>query len=128
MKKSFLLILGFSLFLISGGHGTAQVSQIDSVTDSENTNDRGTEKQFLLPPPPRDFNENDNDEFNRPPPPPRDFNENNSSEYDRAPAEHPREFIQDRRENMNEHSNRHHGKRHDRPSRGHGHKNREKDV
>lgn len=140
MKKSFLFTLSFSFFLISGGYGMAQESQTDSAAGSENT-DTWTSEKRLPPPPPKDFNENDDEEFRQPSPPPRDFNENGDEEFRQPPPPPPadnngerfsqtaddqsRNFTEDRRDDTNEFSGRHHGRGHDRPPRRHRHENRQ---
>lgn len=144
MKKSLLFTLSFSFFLISGGYGMAQTGRTDSAAGSENTDTRTTEERLPPPPPPGDFNKNGGDEFDRPPPPPENFNDSdggefrqppptkqtggNSEEYDRTSDDQSRKVNKDRRDGTNGYSGRHHGRRHNRPSRRHGHENRQNDI
>lgn len=123
MKKSFLFTLSFSFFLISGGYGMAQESQTDSAAGSENT-DTWTSEKRLPPPPPRDFNENDDEEFRQPPPPPPPA-DNNGERYSQTADDQSLNFTEDRRDDTNEFSGRHHGRGHDRPPRRHRHENRQ---
>lgn len=123
MKKSFLFTLSFSFFLISGGYGMAQESQTDSAAGSENT-DTWTSEKRLPPPPPKDFNENDDEEFRQPPPPPPPA-DNNGERYSQTADDQSRNFTEDRRDDTNEFSGRHHGRGHDRPPRRHRHENRQ---
>lgn len=122
MKKSFLFTLSFSFFLISGGYGMAQESQTDSAAGSENT-DTWTSEKRLPPPPPGDFNENDDEEFRQPPPPPPA--DNNGERFSQTADDQSRNFTEDRRDDTNEFSGRHHGRGHDRPPRRHRHENRQ---
>lgn len=122
MKKSFLFTLSFSFFLISGGYGMAQESQTDSAAGSENT-DTWTSEKRLPPPPPRDFNENGDEEFRQPPPPPPA--DNNGERFSQTADDQSRNFTEDRRDDTNEFSGRHHGRGHDRPPRRHRHENRQ---
>ncbi len=122
MKKSFLFTLSFSFFLISGGYGMAQESQTDSAAGSENT-DTWTSEKRLPPPPPKDFNENDDEEFRQPPPPPPA--DNNGERFSQTADDQSRNFTEDRRDDTNEFSGRHHGRGHDRPPRRHRHENRQ---
>lgn len=143
MKKSFLFTLSFSLFLISGGYGMAQISQTNFAADSENTDARTQAQRLPPPPPPGDFNENNNDEF--PPPPPGGFDENGSEEFRQPPPpqqpagnnnkeqgqtsdDQSRKFTKDRRDDMDGFSGRHHGRRHNRPSHIREHENRQDNV
>lgn len=122
MKKSFLFTLSFSFFLISGGYGMAQESQTDSAAGSENT-DTWTSEKRLSPPPPKDFNENGDEEFRQPPPPPPA--DNNGERFSQTADDQSRNFTEDRRDDTNEFSGRHHGRGHDRPPRRHRHENRQ---
>ena len=126
MKKSLLFTLSFSFFLISGGYGMAQTGRTDSAAGSENTDTRTTEERLPPPPPPGDFNKNGGDEFDRPPPTKQTGG--NSEEYDRTSDDQSRKVNKDRRDGTNGYSGRHHGRRHNRPSRRHGHENRQNDI
>lgn len=126
MKKSLLFTLSFSFFLISGGYGMAQTGRTDSAAGSENTDTRTTEERLPPPPPPENFNDSDGGEFRQPPPTKQTGG--NSEEYDRTSDDQSRKVNKDRRDGTNGYSGRHHGRRHNRPSRRHGHENRQNDI
>lgn len=126
MKKSLLFTLSFSFFLISSGYGMAQTDRTDSAAGSENTDTRTTEERLPPPPPPENFNDSDGGEFRQPPPTKQTGG--NSEEYDRTSDDQSRKFTKDRRDGTNGYSGRHHGRRHNRPPRRHGHENRQNDI
>lgn len=126
MKKSLLFTLSFSFFLISSGYGMAQTGQTDSAAGSENTDTRTMEERLPPPPPPENFNDSDGGEFRQPPPTKQTGG--NSEEYDRTSDDQSRKVNKDRRDGTNGYSGRHHGRRHNRPSRRHGHENRQNDI
>lgn len=126
MKKSLLFTLSFSFFLISSGYGMAQTDRTDSAAGSENTDTRTTEERLPPPPPPENFNDSDDGEFRQPPPTKQTGG--NSEEYDRTSDDQSRKVNKDHRDGTNGYSGRHHGRRHNRPSRRHGHENRQNDI